>query len=96
VSRSIQAPAPWNETEELRRISNEMEGLFLRELLRAMRATLPDGGFCERSAGHDLFTELLDDQLANLAAEQMQRGIGEALCRQLTRRLEADGNPPGS
>ena len=90
--RSIQAAVPRNDAEELRRVSNEMEALFLRQLLRAMRTTVPESGLCEKSPGHDLFTELLDDQLANSAAEQMQKGIGEALYRQLMRRLDANGH----
>ena len=88
----IDAAAPRNESEELRRISHELEGLFVRQLLQAMRETLPDGGFSDRSTGQEVFTSLLDDQLANLAAERMQRGIGEALYRQLSQRLTADDN----
>ena len=89
---SIDAAAPKNESEELRRISHELEGLFLRQLFEAMRATLPEGGLCERSAGHEVFASLLDEQLASLAAQRMQKGIGEALYRQLSQRLTADGD----
>jgi len=88
----IDAAAPKNESEDLRRISHELEGLFLRQLLQAMRATLPEGGLCERSAGDEVFTSLLDDQLANLAAQRMQKGIGEALYRQLSQRLTGSGD----
>ena len=92
--RPIDAVAPRNEPEELRKISDELEGLFIRQLLHAMRKTLPDGGFGDRSSSHEVFTSLLDDQLASLAAERMQKGIGEALYRQLSQRLAADGNGP--
>lgn len=80
------------ESEELRRISHELEGLFLRQLLETMRATLPEGGLCERSAGDELFTSLLDERLASMAAQRMQRGIGEALYRQLRQRLAVNGD----
>lgn len=84
--------APQSESEELRRVSQELEGLFIRQLLQAMRATMPDGGLCARSAGQELFTSLLDEQLASLAARRMQKGIGEALYRQLSQRLAAAGD----
>jgi flagellar protein FlgJ len=88
----LDAPAPKNESEELRRISRELEGVFLRQLLQAMRATIPEGGFCESSTGREVFNSLLDEQLASLAAQRMQKGIGEALYRQLCRSLTASSD----
>ena len=81
-----------SESEDLRRISHELEGLFIRQLIQAMRATIPEGGLGEQSAGQEVFTSLLDEQLASLAAQRMQKGIGEALYRQLSQRLAANSD----
>jgi flagellar protein FlgJ len=75
---------------ELRRLSREMEAVFLQQLFRAMRESVPEGGLIERSAGEDAFTAMLDERLASEAAARSTRGLGEALYRQLARRLGPD------
>lgn len=77
---------------ELKKLSKDLEGVFLRQLVESMRSTVPKESGLE-GAGEETFQGLLDDALASLAASKMERGIGEALYRQLTRRLTppADG-----
>lgn len=89
----IAGAPPRDEHAELRRLAHQLEGMFLSQLFEAMRASVPEGGLLKPSAGEELFTSLLDDSLAVQAAERMNRGIGEALYRQLSRRLDA-GDPP--
>lgn len=72
---------------QLRRLAHEMEGVFVSQLFQAMRASIPEGGVLERSPGEQTFTGMLDDLVARRAAEKTERGIGEALYRQLARRL---------
>ena len=92
-ARAVAAPAGRSQQEQLRRMSNELEGIFLRQLLEAMRQSVPNGGLTGASAGEDLFTSLLDDRLASEAAARTRNGIGEALYRQLSRRLIQDVDP---
>jgi flagellar protein FlgJ len=91
---SVGGPGSQDREIQLRRLSQELEGLFIRQLFRAMRGSLPEGGLLERSSGEELFTSLMDDQLASLAAQKMERGLGEALYRQLVRRVQADVSHP--
>jgi Rod binding domain-containing protein len=51
-----------------------------------MRQTVPQGDG-EASEAQQMFTSMLDDQLAAKAADQLQRGLGEAIYRQLSRQL---------
>jgi flagellar protein FlgJ len=85
---AVAGPAARDPHAELRRLSKELEGVFLRQLVESMRATVPrepgSGG-----SGEEMFQGLLDDALAGLAASRLERGIGEALYRQLSRRLVA-------
>jgi len=74
-------------SRELRWACHEMEGVFLRQLFQAMRDTVPKNDVLGSSPGEDTFTALLDDRLAADAAQKMDRGLGEALYRQLSRRL---------
>jgi len=80
------APAP-DAHVRLRRLAHEMEGVFLNQLFQAMRASVPKGGLFESSPGEEMFTSLLDERLASEAAGRLQRGMGEALYRQLARSL---------
>ena len=71
----------------LRAVAHELEGVFMAQLFAAMRASVPQGGLVEPGAGRDLFTSMLDDCLANLAAQRLRGGLGDALYRQLSRAL---------
>jgi len=84
--------APSNPEGRLRQLANELEGVFLNQLFQAMRQSVPDGGLGEASPGEEMFTAMLDEQLAKEAAVNWERGIGEELYQQLSRRLTAQTN----
>ena len=75
-----------DERAKLRKASHQLEGIFLAHLFQAMRETVPQAESPD-AAGREMFTSLLDDELASRAADQMHRGLGEALYRQLSRHL---------
>ena len=77
------------ESEALRAICREFEAIYLRKLFETMRAA---GGEEEQdlfgeSTAETMFESMFDDQMASEAAQRLQRGLGEALYRQLARRL---------
>lgn len=73
---------------ELRRLAQELEAVFLNQLFQAMRASVPKDGVLAQGAGEELFTTMLDQKLADEAVRHMERGLSDALYRQLVRRLE--------
>ena len=79
--------APANNNARLRQLANELESVFLNQLFQAMRQSVPDGGMGETSPGEEMFTAMLDEQLAREAAVNWERGLGEELYKQLSRRL---------
>lgn len=78
---------------KLRRVSHQLEGMFVRQLFEAMRRTAPPEGPGSGEAGGAMFTSMLDDALADQAAQRLERGLGEALYRQLSRRLGVEAAP---
>ncbi len=80
---------PRDDRDRLRRPAHELEGVFLNQLFQAMRASVPRDGILEDAPGQEMFTSVLDEKLASEAAARSQRGVGEALFRQLSRRLAA-------
>jgi flagellar protein FlgJ len=63
-----------DDPSEIKKASEDMESLFIFYLLKEMRATIPKTGFISGGKGEEIYTSMLDSQLAKeLAAE---RGIG--------------------
>lgn len=80
--------------EKLKQASHDLEGLFVNELFKAMRASLPQGdGILGQAPGQDMFQGMMDEKLAAVYAGKSQHGIGDALYRQLSRRLTDSGQP---
>ncbi len=79
--------------EKLRQASHDLEGLFVNELFKAMRATLPQDGILSSAPGQDMFQGMMDEKLADMYATKSVHGLGESLYRQLGRRLQ-DGSQP--
>ena len=75
----------------LRKAAHDLEGVFVNELFKAMRETVPQDGILSEDPGRDLFTGMMDERLAESYAERSQGGLGEALYRQLSRRLPNPG-----
>lgn len=77
------------EAQKLRRACSELESLFIFHLFKEMRATIPKTGFLSGGKGEELYTSMLDAQVAReMAAE---RGMG--LSRLLMERLEGKTGP---
>jgi flagellar protein FlgJ len=81
------AAPPRDARAQIRKMAHELEGVFLNQLFQAMRASVPKDGIIEAAPGQELFTSLLDERLASQAAGRTQGSIGEALYRQMVKRL---------
>ncbi len=82
------APTP-NRGDKLRGVAQQLEGVFVQELFKAMRETVPTGGgIVSGGTGEDVFTSLMDQHLAAETPKHWQRGLAEAVYRQLSRGLE--------
>lgn len=82
------------EDARLRRACAELEGVFLNELMKLMRESVPEGGVVSGGAAEEIFASLLDQHVAVRAAERMERGLGAALYRSF--RPDAGVPPPAS
>ncbi len=68
--------------EALRTATRLLEGFTYQELFKALRRTIPEGGAIPGGAGNEIFQDLLDQHIAQLAAMGSERGLGSALYRQ--------------
>lgn len=78
------------EGDGLREAARKLEGLFIQKLFQAMRSTVPDGGYLDAGRGEKMFRGFMDRHLAEQAAERMDRGLADALYRQLRGAVEGD------
>lgn len=69
--------------ERLRAASKQLEGVFVQELFKAMRETVPKDGLTDGGAGEEIFTGLMDEKIAAHVPDHWERGIGDSLYRQL-------------
>lgn len=70
--------------EKLKNVAAQLEGLFVQQLFKTMRETVPqEEGIVSGGAGEDIFTGLLDAHLAAETPKQWQSGMADALYRQL-------------
>lgn len=79
---------------ELSEACQKLESLFLRWLLKEMRATVPESGLLDQSPGRETYEDLLDDALATSLARGGGFGLAKALEAQLAR--PASAPPPQS
>jgi len=77
--------------EELRETTRLFESVFYEELFKAMRATVPEGGFVEGGTGEDLFTPLLDRHVAEAAVERREGTLAELLYRRFASAVAGRG-----
>ena len=91
------SPMPQNsergDEQRLRAVAKQLEGVFVQQLFKAMRETVPKDGFTDGGAGEEIFTGLMDEKMATHVPEHWDRGIGESLYRQLRAALPAQVNP---
>ena len=72
------------EEQKLRKTAQQLEGLFVEQLYKAMRATVPQGeGAVDGGTGEERFTSLMDQRLAADTPTQWAHGLAEAAYRQL-------------
>jgi peptidoglycan hydrolase FlgJ len=82
------APRSGAQSKELRAAAQQLESVFVEQLFKAMRATVPQGeGIVTASSGEELFTGLMDQHLAAETPAQWSSGIADALYRQLLPRI---------
>jgi peptidoglycan hydrolase FlgJ len=87
ITGSLPPATPTPDEQKLRAATKQLEAVFVQELFKAMRETIPQDGLTDGGAGEEIFTGLMDENVASHVPEQWQRGLGESLYRQLREAL---------
>lgn len=78
-SRDLSPGAKGRETQALK----EFEQLFLFQMLKEMRQTVPEGGLYENNSQKAYFDEMMDDFNAGEMAKSGQLGVAAQMAQQL-------------
>jgi len=82
VSERVEAPRGQG-GDRLMDAAVQLEGVFIQQLMKALRSTIPSQGNPD-APGADLYSSLLDEHLADMVATDSRTGLADALYRQLT------------
>ena len=69
--------------QRLKKACEDMEALFVHQLIKEMRATIPKSGLFGKSHAQDIYTGMLDGRMAQEIAQSRGLGLSGLLMRQL-------------
>ena len=81
------------DSARLRTAAQQLEGVFVEQLFKAMRDTIPEGGLVDGGSGEEMFSGMLDQHLSDATAAGWSHGIGDALYRQLSAKQDPSPSP---
>ncbi len=82
------APADRSDRGALEQKAREFEAIFVQQVFKTMRRTVPGGGLLERGQAEEIYTELQDLEAARQLTSQRSIGLAEMLVEQLQKRDE--------
>ncbi len=72
----------------LKESAKGFEAIFVRQLLSAMRSTVPGGGMFGDGAAGKIYADIVETSLADVLSERGALGIGDTLYRSLVKRID--------
>ncbi len=78
---------------ELKNTCAELESLFIYQLIKEMRATIPKSGFINGGKAEEIYTSMLDSQMAKQLSLNGGIGLSSILYEQLCSKQEDCEHP---
>ena len=75
--------APGRDPKKLKEVAQQFEAVFIQQMFKEMRNTIPEGGLIERGNADDVYTQLQDAEAAKVMAEQGGIGLADLMLKQL-------------
>lgn len=77
---------------QLKKACQELSSFFIHQLVKAMRATVPESGLIRESTGREIYTSMLDSQFAKEMATGGGIGLSDILYNQIEKTEAASEN----
>lgn len=75
----------------LKKVSQDFEAVFVRQLMDIMRKTVPKSGLFQQGLANDIYTGMLDTQLASSAAQGGGLGLAGMVFESLAQNVRNQG-----
>lgn len=82
MPRPIKSPGQ-QDPEKLKGLVQEFEAIFIQQMYKEMRSTIPDDGLIPRTNAEDTFVQMQDIEVAKATARQGGIGLAEMMMKQL-------------
>lgn len=90
------AATPPARDAKLQQAVTQLEGVFVQQLYKAMREAVPqEEGIVSGGPAEELFTALMDQHLAAETPKHWERGLADALYRQLSNQIAVTPSASG-
>ncbi|MFC1541627.1 rod-binding protein [Candidatus Latescibacterota bacterium] len=73
---------------KLRKASKDFEGILVKEILKSMRSTLTDGGMFGTGTAGKIYSDMMDDAVANKIAERGDIGFADIIYKQMVKSID--------
>ena len=80
--------AKGKDPEQLKKAAEQFETIFLQQMFKEMRNTIPDEGLIPRSSAEDMYTQMQDAEAAKVMAERGGIGLAEMMLQELLKGSE--------
>ncbi len=87
--KEIPETADMVKEKALRKACADFEAIIFRQMLSAMRKSIPDSGLFEKSHAREIYESMNDEKLADKMAHGKGSGLGELLFKQLTGKVKS-------
>ncbi len=69
--------------EKLKEVCQQFEAIFIQQIYKEMRNTIPNEGYIPRGNADDMYAQLQDMEAAKMTAERGGIGLAEMMLQQL-------------
>ncbi len=69
--------------EKLKETAQQFEAIFIQQMFKDMRNTIPDDGLIQRGNADEMYSQMQDLEAAKLTAQQGGIGLAELMMQQL-------------
>ena len=69
--------------EAIKQVAKQFESIFMHQVFKSMRSTLPKDGLMSGGFGEEMFTDMLDQEYAKLSIANQSMGLADTIADQL-------------
>jgi hypothetical protein len=83
IQNQSTTPTGQPKSQRARMVARQFEAIFTSYLLKSMRKTIPQNTFIPKNIGERIYTDLLDQEYANVFANQGSLGLADLILKQI-------------